>query len=271
MATKKPDFSNPSSPLFFETRERITTVYFNRPEKLNPFDLELSDSFAALVGVLQKEASDVVILTGKGRAFSAGADLAFLESCTRMPEARVRAILKRLYSNFLSIRKLKQVSISMVNGPVAGGGLGLVWASDIRTVLASAKFAFNFVKIGLSPGMGILHMTSQILGEAKARELWLRGGYLTGEKVAALGGASECAATLEVLQKVTWDLACELRENSKMGMEFIKKEFLWKSTLDAHLDFNCRHQAKCLKSPEAKEGLRAIQEHRKPAFLSLRK
>lgn len=270
MASKKTDFKDPSSPVFYETQERITTVYFNRPEKLNPFDLDLSERFAKLIQVLHKEPSDVVILTGKGRAFSAGADLAFLEGCTRLPEAKVRLILKRLYSNFLKIRDLKQVSISKVNGAVAGGGLGLVWASDLRTVLASAKFAFNFVKIGLSPGMGILHMTGKILGESKARELWLRGGLLTGEKVAALGGAAEVAPTIEALDKVTWDLACEIRSNARLGMEFIKKEMLWKDSIDDYLEFNCRHQAKCLKSPEGKEGLRAIQEHRKPDFISLR-
>src|SRR5690606_15928820 len=133
--------------------------------------------------------SDVVILSGKGRAFSAGADLAFLEQCTRDPEAKVRARMKQLYSNFLKVRDLPQVTIAKVNGAVAGGGMGLVLACDLRTVLASAKFAFNFVKIGLSPGMGILYLSTKIFGEAKARELWLRGRTLTGDTVTQLGGA----------------------------------------------------------------------------------
>jgi enoyl-CoA hydratase/carnithine racemase len=182
----------------------------------------------------------------------------------------VKTTLRRLYSNFLKVRTLKQVSIAKVNGAVAGGGLGLVWASDLRTVLSSAKFAFNFVKIGLSPGMGILHLTGRILGEARARELWLRGSSLTGEKIAQWGGATEVANTVEELDQVTWDLACELRGNARLGMEFIKKELLWIDSVAPYLEFNCKHQAKSLKSSEAKEGLRAIQECRKPDFLSLR-
>ncbi len=261
---------NSKGPLFFETRERITTVYFNQPERYNPFDLATSELFRKTVQTLKKEDSDVVILTGKGKAFSAGADLKFLESCTRQPEAKVRQTLKRLYSNFLSVRDLPQVTIAKVNGAVAGGRLGIVWACDFRTVLASAKFAFNFVKIGLSPGMGILYMTTKLLGEARARELWLRGRTEPGEKIATWGGACEVAATQEELDRVTWALAQELRANSKLGMQYIKKELKWKDKIDDFLAFNCLHQAKCLKGPEAKEGLRAIQEKRAPDFLVLR-
>ncbi len=270
MSKHTSDFQDPHSPVFFETQDRITHVYFNRPERLNPFDLEMSERFAKLIKVLHKEKSDVVILTGKGRAFSAGADLKFLEACTEEKEAKVRKALKNLYENFLTVRELKQVSIAQVNGAVAGGGLGLVWACDLRTVLASAKFAFNFVKIGLSPGMGILHMTGKILGEAKARELWLRGRTESGAKVAEWGGACEVAESPADLERITLALAKEIRGNSKLGMEYIKKEMLWKDELEEYLEFNCKHQAKCLKSPEAREGLRAIQERRTPEFISLR-
>ncbi len=266
MARRTDRFKNPESPLYFETRDRVTHVFFNRPDRLNPFDWDLSNDFAELIGGLKKEPSDVVILTGKGRAFSAGADLAFLEECTRAPEAKVRAQMKQLYGNFLKVRELPQVTIAKVNGVVAGGGLGLVLACDLRTVLTTAKFAFNFVKIGLSPGMGILYLSTKIFGEAKAREVWLRGRPLTGEEVAALGGATETAASLEALERVTADLASEILGNGKLGMQFIKKELLWKDAIDSYLDFNCRHQAKCLKSPEAREGLKALRERRAPNF-----
>lgn len=266
MARRADRFRNPESPLYFETRERVTRVFFNRPEKLNPFDWDLSNDFAELIQGLKKEPSDVVVLTGKGRAFSAGADLAFLEDCTRAPEAKVRVRMKQLYGNFLKIRELSQVTIAQVNGAVAGGGLGLVLACDLRTVLTSAKFAFNFVKIGLSPGMGILYLSTKIFGEAKAREIWLRGRPLTGAQVADMGGATETAASPEELERVTESLAQEILGNGKLGMQFIKEELLWKDAIGAYLDFNCRHQAKCLKSPEAREGLQALRERREPSF-----
>lgn len=268
MARANQDLGNPQTPLYFETRERVSHVYFNRPERLNPFDLDLSIRFANLVAALKKEPSDVVVLTGKGRAFSAGADLAFLEDCARQPLPKVQTRLRRLYTNFLKVRELKQVTIAKVNGAVAGGGLGLVWACDLRTVLADAKFAFNFVKIGLSPGMGILQLTSKLLGEGKARELWLRGKTLSGEEIFRLGAAAEFARTMEELDRTTDSLVQEILGNGKMGMQFIKKELLWKDTLGPYIDFNCRHQAQCLKSPEAREGLRAIREKRTPRFPS---
>lgn len=263
----KPDFQDPQSPLFFETRDRVTRVYFNRPERLNPFDFELSERFSKMMGALSKEPSDVVVLTGKGRAFSAGADLAFLEKCTKQPLAKTRASLKRLYSNFLKVRELRQVSIAQVNGAVAGGGLGIVWACDLRTVLSSARFAFNFVKLGISPGMGIVYLTSQVLGEAKAKELWLRGRTLTGLEVSKLGGATETAETLEALEAVTQALIDECLSNGKLGMSYIKKELLGTKRLAEHLAFNCVHQAKCLKAPEALEGLKATREKRPPRFV----
>ncbi len=266
MPRRTVDLRNPENPVYFETRDRVTEIYFNRPDRLNPFDWELSRQFSDLIDQVKKEPSDVVIVTGKGRAFSAGADLAFLEKCTRQPEAKVRTMLRKLYANFLRVRELKQVTIAKVNGAVAGGGLGLVWACDLRTALTSAKFAFNFVKIGLSPGMGILYMTTKLMGEAKARELWLRGRTLTAEQVAKWGPIAELAATSEELDKVTRALADEILGNGKLGMQFIKQELLWKDQVDAYLDFNCKHQAKCLKSAEGKEGLRAIQEKRAPLF-----
>jgi 2-(1,2-epoxy-1,2-dihydrophenyl)acetyl-CoA isomerase len=262
----KVDYQDPQSPLFFETQSRVTHVYFNRPETLNPFDFELSERFSKLMGVLKKEPSDVVVLTGKGRAFSAGADLAFLEKCTQQSFDKTRLNLKKLYSNFLKVRELRQVSIAKVNGAVAGGGLGIVWACDLRAVLESARFAFNFVKLGISPGMGIVYLSSQILGEAKARELWLRGRTLTGLEVAKLGGATETAETLAELDTVTQSLVDECLSNGKLGMSYIKKELLHFERLREHVAFNCTHQAKCLKAPEALEGLRAMREKRAPHF-----
>jgi enoyl-CoA hydratase/carnithine racemase len=142
LAKQTGDFNDPESSVFFQTADRITHVYFNRPDRLNPFDLDTSERFAKLIKVLHKEKSDVVILTGKGRAFSAGADLKFLEDCTKQKEAKVRKSLKKLYANFLTVRDLKQVSIAQVNGAVAGGGLGLVWACDLRTVLSQREVCF---------------------------------------------------------------------------------------------------------------------------------
>ncbi|MBY0370315.1 enoyl-CoA hydratase/isomerase family protein [bacterium] len=259
-------FQDMNAELYFETRENITRVYFNRPEKLNAFNLETSERFAALIKRLHKEKSRVVIFTGRGKAFCAGADLAFLESCARLPQAKARAILKKLYSNYLTLRTLKQVTIAQVNGAVAGGGLGMVLASDLRTLLASAKVAFNFVKIGLSPGMGILKMSEGLFGPARAKELWLLGRTYTGADLAQWGAASACEATPEALERATNSLAQELLENAPLGMEFIKKEQLWKDALSPYLAFNCTHQARCLTSAQGREGLRAIQERRKPRF-----
>jgi enoyl-CoA hydratase/carnithine racemase len=264
---KKTDhLKDPRTPLYFETKAGVTTLYFNQPEKLNPFDFALSKRFADAIDAIKKEPSHVVVITGKGRAFSAGADLAFLEQCTLQTEARTRSQLKQLYSHFLRVRELPQVSIAKVNGAVAGGGLGIVWACDLRVVLSSAKFAFNFVKLGISPGMGILHMTSQILGQSKAKEVWLRGLTCSGAEIVEWGGAVGKADTIEALDGLCVTLSEEILGNGKLGMEFIKKEFEWSDSIQKHVDFNCRHQAKCLKSEEALEGLRAMREKRAPRF-----
>ena len=215
---------------------------------------------------MRKEPSRVVIFSGKGKAFCAGANLEFLENCGRLSQAKLQATLKKLYSNYLTLRTLPQVTIAQVNGAVAGGGLGIVLACDLRTVLADAKVAFNFVKIGLSPGMGILALTGRLLGPARAKELWLLGRTYPGHKLAEWGIASAVGRDLADLEIQTTELARELLGNAPVAMQYIKKESQWKDGLAGVLDFNCKHQAQCLRSEHAREGLRAIRERRKPDY-----
>lgn len=116
-----------------------------------------------------------MVLTGEGRAFSAGGDLAWLrERASSDPRDNVDTMLA-FYDRFLCLRSLPVPIIAAINGPAVGAGLCLTLACDLRVAARSAKLGFTFVHLGLHPGMGCTHFLPKIAGPQTAARLLLSG------------------------------------------------------------------------------------------------
>ncbi|KAI8833384.1 ClpP/crotonase-like domain-containing protein [Chytridium lagenaria] len=167
----------------------VVTIQFNRPKNLNALGAEMGREFQSLITTLSNDPTlRCAILTGTGRAFSAGGDLAFLRARTRTPAPRNAEIMRSFYSSFLHVRQLPVPVIAAINGHAIGAGACLALACDIR-VMAEGKgrFGLNFVRIGLTPGMGGTHMLPRVTNPQVASRLILTGDLVDAKEAASLG------------------------------------------------------------------------------------
>ena len=142
----------------------------------------------------------VAVLTGAGRAFSAGGDLAWLLARHRDSPANNCAVMQEFYRKFLSLRDLEVPVIAAINGPAIGAGLCLaLGGADIRVMSEAAKLGVTFTKLGLHPGMAATHFLPQLAGPQVAAELLLTGRLVNSQEAVKLGLVARVAEDAMVL------------------------------------------------------------------------
>jgi enoyl-CoA hydratase/carnithine racemase len=249
----------------WKTEGAITRLTLEQPEKLNALGEDAARDFSAAVRRVTREKSKVVILSGRGKAFCAGGDLGFIEKNRERPKAALQPIMKRFYASFLSIRDLPQVTIAQVHGAAVGAGLCLALACDLRAVSADAKLGFNFVRLGLNPGMAAWPLARGVFGDARARELLFVGRFFTGAQLHQWGGAALDVQESE-LGAETEKLAAEIAGHSRQSLSWLKKETRLDAPLAPYLALEARGQAECFKGADIAEGVAAIRARRAPEF-----
>lgn len=148
----------------------VATITLNAPKRLNALTVPMGDAFAEVVASLATDTGDVssVIVTGAGRAFSAGGDVQFLrDRCADTP-SRNAAIMRGFYQRMLCLRELPVPVIAAINGHAIGAGLAFALAADFRIVAEDASLGVTFTKLGLHPGMGSSHFLPQLIGACGA-------------------------------------------------------------------------------------------------------
>ncbi|MBN8550586.1 MAG: enoyl-CoA hydratase/isomerase family protein, partial [Deltaproteobacteria bacterium] len=178
---------------FDQVSEHIGTITLNDPDNLNAMGEAMAAEFSALVEKLRSEKSDLraLILTGAGRAFSAGGNLAMLEQKQTLSGEENRMLMLKFYHSFLSILSLNVPLVAAINGHAIGAGLCLASACDIRIGGEQAKFGVTFTKLGLHPGMGGTYFLPRILGFPGAAELMLTGRIIDSAEALRLGLVSK--------------------------------------------------------------------------------
>lgn len=244
----------------------VSTLTLDRPEALNAMSEEMAKDFSAAVRRLAREKSKVVVLSGKGTAFCAGGDLAFIEKNRRRPAAALAPLMRRFYGAFLSIRDLPQVTIAKIHGPAVGAGLCLAMACDLRVVCDDARLGFNFVRLGLNPGMAAWPLARAVLGDARARELLFTGRFFTGKDLVAWGGAAGGAACAAELDGVAEGLAARVAAASGASLRLLKSETLLGTDLAPFLAREAKGQAAAFKGRDIAEGVAALRARRPPRF-----
>lgn len=247
------------------TDRAVTTLRLERPEALNAMSEAMAADFAAAIKRAAKEKSRVVVLEAAGQAFSAGGDLAFIEKNMTRPKASLAPIMRRFYSSFLSIRELPQVTIAKIHGTAVGAGLCLALACDLRVAAEDAKLGFNFVRLGLNPGMAAWPLARAAVGDARARELLLTGRLFAGRDLFAWGGACACAPHAEI-DAVCAELAGRVASGSAGSLKLLKAETRLGENLAPYLLHEAKGQAVTFKGADIAEGVAAIRERRAPRF-----
>ena len=241
----------------------IGVVQLNRPSVLNAINFEL---LSELVNALEEFDNDaavkVIILTGSGRAFAAGADLA--EMSQKTP---VDLTLGRRFELWDRIRKISKPIIAAVDGYCLGGGFELAMASDIIIASEAATFGQPEVNVGIIPGAGGTQRLTRAVGKYKAMEMILTGRAIQAEEAHRVGLVNRVVPTeslMEEAKKLAIDIASKPPISIRSAKEAILKA--QDTTLEVGLEFERKAFFMLFATEDGKEGMRAFLEKRKPNF-----
>ena len=246
---------------------RLLRITMNRPDALNAVNLELHDDLADAMWFAQCDTgSDVVVLTGAGRAFSAGGDLDHIENNARNPhlfDHEVR-VAKRIVSTMLDIDK---PVICRMNGHAVGLGATLALLCDVVFAAENAKIGDPHVGLGLVAGDGGAVLWAQRIGLARAKEYLLSGDLLTAAKAAEIGLVNHCVPLDELDARV--DAFCEkLLNGAMMAIRATKilTNLETKRLATALMDAGIAYESVSVRTADHMEGIMALKEKRKPKF-----
>ena len=250
----------------------VALVELNRPERNNAMGRELLAAFAdAVARVRTDRRVRVVVISGRGKHFCAGADLqdgfAAIAAEAGGGAAALRGAIRSLYEPFLSVLDIEVPTLAAVRGAAIGGGLGLALACDLRIAAEDARFQANFVRLGIHPGMGVSWFLPHLVGPQRAAELLFTGRLVDGDEAARLGILLEAHATADVMPRAL-DLARTIAANAPAALRLTKRTFYrglgWDVRAGARAEST--PQAITLGTADAAEGIKALLEKRDPKF-----
>lgn len=256
--------------LVLEERDgAVLTLRLNRPERLNALNFELG---RALVDAFWRAASDgstrVIILTGAGRGFCAGGDLAVLRDArSRNAGHELEGLLLAGKEIAIAICTMPQPVIAAVNGPAAGAGMNLALACDLRIASDQASFGETFARVGLFPDFGGTYFLPKIVGAAKAAELFYTAEMISAAEAARLGIVNRVVPE-EKFAEEAQKFAARLAAGPPMAIRAIKKILFAaeREKLERALDEEIERQVECFLSADCAEGLDAFFAKREPRF-----
>lgn len=248
-------------------RGALVTLSFNRPEIHNAFNDVMIDELLEVFTMISKRREiRVVILTGSGKSFCAGADLNWMK---RVKDYSYEENLKeslRLADLFYQIYSLPTPTIAKVNGAAIGGGTGFVAVCDLAIASESAKFSFSEVKLGLVPACISPYVIRKV-GEGRCREFFLTGERLTAQKALKCGLVNQVVPP-EKLDEAVYELSKQLLSSGPNALATCKEllEKVPKMSFEEAKTYTARVIASLRVSEEGQEGMTSFLEKRKPKW-----
>jgi 2-(1,2-epoxy-1,2-dihydrophenyl)acetyl-CoA isomerase len=258
--------------ILYRIEQGIAVISFNRPKALNAMTLELMEELGqAFDSAAADTAVRAIVLTGEGRGFSTGADLAATSDKPPLDlQGRLDLgfVLDRYYNPLiLKMRELPKPIISAVNGIAAGAGANLALMADLTVAARSASFLQAFVNVGLIPDAGGTWILPRAVGPQRAMGLALMGEKLSAEQ-AKEWGLIWSVVDDEQLMPTVMAMAQRLAEGPAVAIERIKRAIhaAAANELDKQLDLESDLQRDCGQSQDFMEGAMAFVQKRKPNF-----
>ena len=245
-------------------------VTLSRPDSLNAIDWEMLRQLHSIIeGVGRRDDVCCVLLTGAGRAFSAGGDLKSYVALQRDPSAFPRFVAD-IHRVFGSLRDLPFPVVALVNGVTAAGGLELLLNCDFALVARSARLSDGHLNFGQMGGGGVLTLLPRVIGLQRASELIFSGRSLSAEEAVEWGLAVRCVDD-EALLESGLTFARQVAAKSPLAVANAKAvlQGLWATNGDISSGFRFERERNayyCLTSEDAPEGLAAFLEKRRPRF-----
>jgi enoyl-CoA hydratase len=245
--------------LIFDKEGGIHIITLNRPERLNAISMQLiRDLENVLVEIDEDGEARVVILTGAGRGFCAGADV-------KEPDANKLPTGRNTF--FSKLEDVKKPVIAAINGHCNGGGLELALCCDFRIAAEGAYFGAGEVKLGVMPGGGGTARLPRLIGPGRAKEFLYFGNRIDAHEAYRIGLVNK-VVSLEKLMEEARNWAAELAERPPLSVKMIKDcvNLGMQMDLAGALDYEAKCSAVLAKSEDKIEGIQAFVEKRKPVF-----
>ncbi|MBN8879591.1 MAG: 2-(1,2-epoxy-1,2-dihydrophenyl)acetyl-CoA isomerase [Chitinophagaceae bacterium] len=253
------------SSILFEISNHTATITLNRPDKLNSFNREMALLMQEKLDACRDSKIRCVCITGAGKAFSAGQDLA---EVTDPNGPGMQRILSEHYNPVITrIRQLEKPVVAAVNGIAAGAGANIALCCDIVVAAASASFLQAFSKIGLIPDSGGTYFLPRLIGWQKASALMMMGEKLSAadaEKAGMIYKVFPDDSFVENTTQITGYLASMPTKGLAFTKEVLSHSFT--NTLEQQLTTEDMYQQKAAQTSDYKEGVNAFLEKRKADF-----
>ncbi len=248
-----------------EIEERILTISIDKQSSLNALNKDLISELDHVFKEAQGSNDvDVIILTGKGKAFVAGADIS--EMLNMSPEES-KDFAKESMEVFTRIEKHKLPVIAAINGFALGGGCELAMSCDIRIASTKAKLGQPEVGLGITPGFGGTQRLSRLVGLGKAKELIFTCDLIKAEEAYRIGLVDKICEAEELLA-VAKEMAKKIQTKSKVAVGLAKQAINTgiQTDIDSAMVIEQNIFALCFASDDQKEGMSAFLEKRAPVF-----
>jgi len=255
--------------ILFDLTAGIARLTLNRPDKLNSFNTAMHAEVRDALGRILREGARVLVLTGAGRGFCAGQDLADRAVAPGGERVDLGESIERNYKPLiLGLRNLPLPVIAAVNGVAAGAGANLALACDLVIAAKSASFVQAFCRLGLVPDSGGTWVLPRLVGTARALGLAVLGEKLSAEQAAQWGLIWRCVEDAE-LSSVVDQLAARFAAAPTLGLARTKQAIYssWNHTLEQQLDRERDLQRELGDSADYAEGVAAFMAKRDPKFV----
>jgi 2-(1,2-epoxy-1,2-dihydrophenyl)acetyl-CoA isomerase len=248
----------------------LLTITMNRPERRNALNPDMT---LGLVAAAKRAAEDpevrAVLLKGAGGTFCVGGDVKSMADGSRAPmsfETRI-VNLRRAMEVSRILHEMAKPVVAQLDGAAAGAGLSIALSCDFRVASASVKITTAFAKVGLSGDYGGTYFLTQMLGSAKARELYLLSPVLTAQEALGLGMVTRVVPDTEV-ETSARELAMSLAQGPTITYGYIKRNInnAERLSLEACFDGEALHHSRSNETADHKEAAKAFVEKRKPSF-----
>lgn len=259
-----------SESILFDLTGNVATLTFNRPDKLNSFNVAMHQRMSALLDELEQPDSSarVLVITGSGRAFCAGQDLSDRHVSANSEAPDLGESLEQWYNPMIArLKALPLPVVCAVNGVAAGAGANIALACDLVMAARSASFVQAFCRLGLVPDSGGTWHLPRAVGTPRAMGLAMLGDKISAEQAASWGMIWQVVND-DALPENVRTLAEHLARQPTSGLAKIKHAIYASAnhTLEEQMALECSLQREAGKSSDYREGVAAFMEKRSPNF-----
>lgn len=254
--------------LSLDVMDNVATITLNRPDAANALNLKMSEELCDAATICDEDPEvRAILLTGAGKMFSAGGDLASFASSGGEVPLLIKRMVTSLHAAISRFARGDAPVIGAINGTAAGAGFSLALATDLAIVSAEAKFTMAYTAAGLSPDGSSSYYLPRLVGTRRAADLMMTNRRLTADEALEWGLVNQVVPPEEVMP-VALGLAKRLALGPTKSFGVVKKLLLqsFGESLESQMEVEGRGISDSARTDDAKEGIAAFMEKRKPTF-----